>query len=106
MKMRTARLQNGIFIDLSFVRPWQADNQVEFKFEPGPAGTRVTWAMHGPQPFLARAMGLFVSTDKLVGPDFEKGLMNLKRTAEAEAAADKPAEPPKSGGVAGSHPVS
>ena len=27
MKMRTARLPNGVFIDVTFLRPWQAQNQ-------------------------------------------------------------------------------
>lgn len=126
MKMRTARLPNGIFIDLSFVRPWKAENQVEFKFDPVPAGTRVTWAMQGPQPFLARAMSLFVKPDAMIGPDFETGLLNLKREAEAEAPAkasveapvdapvdapadapvDAPAEAPKSGSVTTGLPLS
>lgn len=106
MKMRTARLPNGIFIDLSFVRPWQAENQVEFQFAPAPAGTRVTWSMQGPQPFLAQVMSLFFSPEKLVGPDFEKGLLNLKRAAEAEAGTGKPAEAPKGGAVATSLPIS
>ena len=87
MKITTARLPNGIFIDLSFIRPWKAENQAEFKFDPSPAGTRVTWIMHGPMPFMARVMNLFYDFDRMIGPDFEKGLANLKRTAETEAAA-------------------
>lgn len=87
MKITTARLPNGVFINLSFLKPWKAENQVEFKFDPTPTGSRVTWLMHGPMPFSARVMSLFKSFDAMIGPDFDKGLANLKRTAEAEAPA-------------------
>jgi hypothetical protein len=34
--------------------------------------------MYGPSPFISRLMGLVISMDRLVGPDFEKGLANLQ----------------------------
>jgi len=54
----------------------------EFRIEPGPAGTRVTWTNAGDvgtnplKHYLAAAM------DHLVGPDFQAGLQNLKALAE------------------------
>ena len=44
--------------------------------------THVLWAIHGPQPFIAKLMGLFFDMDRMVGKDFETGLANLKAIAE------------------------
>ena len=46
-------------------------------------GTKVTWTMIGPNTLMTRLMGIFKSMDKLVGPDFEKGLLRLKTVAES-----------------------
>jgi len=44
--------------------------------------TTVTWAMHGPNAYVARLMGLFFNMDRMVGGDFEHGLAALKTLAE------------------------
>ena len=54
---------------------------------PDGAGTKVTWAMDGPTNFMSKFMCIFVSMDKMVGGDFEKGLASLKRIAEPVPAA-------------------
>lgn len=38
--------------------------------------------MSGPMPFMSKLMSVFMSIDKMVGPDFEAGLANLKALAE------------------------
>jgi hypothetical protein len=38
--------------------------------------------MHGPAPFIAKVMHVFINMDKMVGDDFEAGLANLKTLAE------------------------
>ena len=50
---------------------------------PEGAGTKVTWTMKGDSGMnpMFRWFGLFM--DKLIGPDFESGLKNLKKLAEA-----------------------
>ena len=45
--------------------------------------TRVTWAMDGPMNYLSKVMCLFISMDKMIGGDFEKGLSNLERVSES-----------------------
>lgn len=69
-------------VDLRFVKPFQARNAVEFTLAPSGGGTRVTWTMRGPSPFLFKLMHLFVDMDRMVGKDFEQGLANLKAAAE------------------------
>ncbi|HVG44922.1 MAG TPA: hypothetical protein VM890_09330 [Longimicrobium sp.] len=41
--------------------------------------------MSGHNPFLGKAISLFVNMDRMVGGQFEQGLADLKRLSEAEA---------------------
>lgn len=45
--------------------------------------SKVTWMMADETPFVFRAMMLFMNMDKMVGPDFEKGLIKLKTAMES-----------------------
>lgn len=74
-------------IDLEFEKPFKAHNTAEFTTEREGAATRLTWAMHGRSPFISKLFGVFVNMDKLLGRDFEAGLADLKRIAEAQPAA-------------------
>ncbi len=68
--------------NIEFIRPMRANNRIEFLLRPAGSGTRVTWAIFGPWPFLHRVMGVFMSMDKMIGNEFEKGLLQLKALAE------------------------
>ena len=70
-----------VVIKLDFLKPFEAHNQAEFALEDGGATTTVTWAMHGPQPFIMKVMDLVMGMDTMVGKDFETGLANLKQLA-------------------------
>ncbi|NUO90928.1 MAG: SRPBCC family protein [Dermatophilaceae bacterium] len=69
-------------VDLLFAAPMKAHNRVDFTLTPVADGTRVQWAMTGPQNVVMRIMSRFWSMEKLVGPDMDKGLAQLKRAAE------------------------
>lgn len=56
-----------------------------YDLEPTDEGTLMTWGFEGENGFLGRAMGVFMDMDAQLGPDFEKGLANLKDMAEGEA---------------------
>jgi uncharacterized protein YndB with AHSA1/START domain len=71
-----------IRIQLDFLKPFEAHNTAEFTVTREGSGSRVSWGMYGPSPFMAKVMGIFVSMDKMVGKDFEKGLMQLKAVVE------------------------
>ena len=87
-KVGTGRMEilsaepRAVAIQLDFLKPFEAHNRAEFTLVPGPEGTRVTWAMSGPQPFMAKLMSLVFDMERMVGPDFEAGLAKLKRQAE------------------------
>jgi uncharacterized protein YndB with AHSA1/START domain len=67
---------------LAFEKPMRSTNRVEFTLQPEGTATRVTWAMSGPMPYLSKLMTTFFSMEKMVDPDFEAGLANLKAAAE------------------------
>jgi uncharacterized protein YndB with AHSA1/START domain len=69
-------------IKLEFLKPWRATNTATFKLTPEGTGTRVVWAMEGTQSFMMKAFSLFMNMEKMVGPDFERGLSNLRAAAE------------------------
>lgn len=71
-----------VAMQLAFEKPMKATNRVEFTLQPEGAATRVTWGMSGPMPYLSKLMTTFFSMEKMVGPDFEAGLANLKAAAE------------------------
>ncbi len=67
--------------EMNFMRQGTAKSW--FRLEAVAHGTRITWGMEadmGQNP-MRRLMGRMM--DKWVGPDFEKGLVNLKRVSEA-----------------------
>ncbi|MBK8064577.1 MAG: SRPBCC family protein [Betaproteobacteria bacterium] len=83
MEILEATPSSRILIKLDFLEPFEGHNTAEFTFEPGgAAGTRVTWAMYGPNAYLTRVMGLIFDMDEMIGRDFATGLANLKAVAE------------------------
>jgi hypothetical protein len=85
IEITEATAPSRVTMSLDIVRPFEAHNTVEFTLEPAEdaGATNVTWAMHGPQPFLAKIVSTFMDCEKMVGGEFEKGLANLKAVAEA-----------------------
>ncbi|MDF9800408.1 hypothetical protein OKW21_005671 [Catalinimonas alkaloidigena] len=67
---------------LAFVEPQMFESDDIWTFEEVPQGTRVTWINEGELSYpVDRVFGLFL--DGMLGPDFEKGLSNLKEVTEA-----------------------
>jgi hypothetical protein len=74
---------SSVGIDLRFLKPFKSRSNMVFELQPDGHGTLVTWRLVGPNTAMTRVMGLFTSMDKMIGPDFEKGLARLKADAEA-----------------------
>lgn len=85
MEIVEATEPSKVQIDLVFEKPWKARSDTVFTIEPQGTGSRVTWTMTGEKTFMTKVMGLFSSMDKMIGPDFEKGLSRLKATTEQSA---------------------
>jgi len=88
MTITASKPPTRLSIRLELVAPMAATNEVIFDVSPHIAGTtEVRWAMTGQNGFLAKAAGLFMNMDAMVGGDFEKGLADLKRVSEEQAKA-------------------
>ncbi len=88
MTITDSRPGEHVDIRLEFIKPFPGICPTLFTFKPegGGAATNVTWTMSGEKNFISKAMCLFMSMDKMVGGDFEKGLANIKGIVEAPAA--------------------
>ncbi|MCB1098442.1 MAG: SRPBCC family protein [Verrucomicrobiae bacterium] len=71
---------------MDWVKPMEGTSTVDFTFKAEGDKTVVTWAMYGKNGFMGKAMSLFISCEKMCGPEFEKGLGDL-----ASIVADKDA---------------
>lgn len=88
MRIVDSETPSAVGIDLRFDKPFPSRNRVDFTIEAVEGGrSRVTWAMTGETSGMARVVGLVVPMDRLVGPDFERGLARLKELAERRATA-------------------
>ena len=87
MEIAETRAASDLRIKIDFLEPMEAHNVVEFTLRPQGGKTVVRWAMHGPNTYLGKLVGLFMDIDRLIGRDFEAGLAELKRVAEARGAA-------------------
>lgn len=83
MKVTVADPVQGIRFDLAFEQG-KYTAQGRFIFTAVPEGTKVTWRMEGnvSRNPLDRIFSVFM--DKMVGPDFEEGLGNLKKKVEGK----------------------
>lgn len=79
-----ASTPDAIRIRLQFFKPFKSTSETTFSLAPERAGrtTRVTWLMTGTSTGVFGFLARFMNVDKMVGPDFEKGLDQLARAAE------------------------
>ena len=71
-----------VAIDLQFIKPFKSQSIAELLVDGAGDDSMVTWRMTGKHTRMTKIMGIFRSMDKMVGPDFEKGLASLKSVAE------------------------
>lgn len=82
MKIVESVPSSKVLLDIEFIAPFAAKNQVEFKLVESGGSTTVTQSMYGPSPYLSKLIGVFFSMDKMVGEKYEEGLASLKAIAE------------------------
>jgi uncharacterized protein YndB with AHSA1/START domain len=82
MTLVESRPNERIRIRLEFLKPMAAVNTAEFMFEPKGDRTSITWSMTGRNNFPAKAIGLIMNMDKMIGGNFEKGLNDIKSIVE------------------------
>jgi hypothetical protein len=70
---------------MDWKKPMEGTSTVDFTFQPQGDMTKVTWAMYGEQQnLLCKTVSLFMSCEKMCGPEFEKGLKSLGEVVKAE----------------------
>lgn len=83
MEITESSPSSRITIRMDFIKPFAAQNTVEFTLKAEGDSTRVTQAIFGPSPYISKLMGLFWNMDKMIGEKFEESLAALKAAAEA-----------------------
>jgi hypothetical protein len=68
---------------LTYTEPFAMSQMAEVSLTPSFSGTLVKWSVSGQRPYFFRLIGMFVSSDKMIGGEFEKGLKKLKMLAES-----------------------
>ncbi len=71
-----------VSMTLDISKPVKGHNKVIFSIDPTDDGTLVTWAMDGKNSFIVKLVGQFIDMDKMIGKDFEEGLLNIKTLVE------------------------
>ena len=83
MTIVESRPSDLIHVKLEFVKPFAGTSVAEFTFKPDGERTLVTWSMTGDKNFIAKAIHLVMSMDRMIGDQFDKGLAAMKTVAEA-----------------------
>jgi hypothetical protein len=83
MVITESRPSEYLALDLAFIKPFPAQNKTVFTLAPKAGGTEVVWTMTGDNTFMGKVFGVFVDMDQMIGKDFERGLVDLKRVSEA-----------------------
>ena len=77
MEITGADAPSRVQVAIQFIKPFKSSSTATFDLAGSGNSTNVTWRMVGPKTIATRIMGIFKSMDKMIGPDFEKGLDRL-----------------------------
>jgi uncharacterized protein YndB with AHSA1/START domain len=80
MTITATEPNKSVSIDLKFIAPWESQAVIKWSVESIKNGTQVSWEMSQDLSYGQRYFGLMM--DGMIGPDFEKGLSNLKANLE------------------------
>ena len=74
--------QELVRVKLEFFKPFPSTSTTEFELKPDATTTTVSWILYGKNTFPAKAFGLLMNQDKMLGGFFEEGLASLKKLVE------------------------
>lgn len=84
MKITKVEPFKMIDIELKFIKPFESLANTKFDIVQEGTGNKVTWTMSGENNFISKWMCLVMGgMDKMIGKDFESGLVNLKEKSES-----------------------
>lgn len=83
----------AVDLKITFIEPFEAVAEADLDLIAMGDSTKATWTYSGENGFFSRIYLMFNDMDKMIGPDFQDGLSQLKALAETDAvnmaAADK-----------------
>jgi hypothetical protein len=85
MTIEESQPNQRVSINLNFLKPFPSTSTTVFEIQPNGNTVTVSWVMAGHFNFIGKAASLFMSMDKTVGGDFEKGLSQMKSAAESKS---------------------
>ena len=68
---------------LHFITPFEGEANATTTFSEVDGMTEVSWAYDSEMPIPMNVMGLFMDMEEMLGPDFQKGMDNLKALVES-----------------------
>lgn len=74
---------------LTYTEPFEMSQLAEVSLLPQGQETVVKWSVSGKQNYLFKLIGIFFSSDQMIGKEFERGLSRLKVLAENEVVTDE-----------------
>lgn len=85
-EIEVVKMQVNEFVELklTMLKPFRAENQVEYRLTPEANGTRFTWSMSGDGGFMGKLISVFIDCEKMVADQFTVGIENLKKIVESE----------------------
>jgi uncharacterized protein YndB with AHSA1/START domain len=82
MMITESKPNERIAIRMDFMKPFEGTSNSDFIFSQVGGETNVIWTMSGTNDFIGKALCLFMPMEKMLGPDFERGLAQLKALTE------------------------
>ena len=82
MTITDSKLNERVATRTDFVKPFEGTSRADFVFSQTGERTNVIWTTAGTHTFISKAICLVMSMETMLGPDFEKGLAQLKDVVE------------------------
>ncbi len=82
MTITQSRPNERVATRTDFVKPFAGTSNSDFIFSEANGQTTVIWTMAGTHDFISKAICLVMSMERTLGPDFERGLAQLRRVSE------------------------
>ncbi|MNT20987.1 Polyketide cyclase / dehydrase and lipid transport [compost metagenome] len=85
-KLEFLRIQpnESVDIKLTMIKPFNAENLVQYTLTPEGTGTKFTWSMSGENGFFGKLMTVMIDCDQMIGGQMEKGIASLKTLVEEQ----------------------
>jgi uncharacterized protein YndB with AHSA1/START domain len=83
MTIQKSERPSLVSIELEFLKPFPGTSTATFTFTPVSDGTKVTWAMDGNNTIPGKIAHLVIDMDKILGAQFDQGLLAMKSAAES-----------------------